>query len=124
MGRGPAFELLLVGRDQGEALSSPLHPSIQILADKKLVCASASGLVAAGLQAARQIEAGGADFLVICTNTMHKLAPAVLKEIDIPLLHIADATAYSIHERGIKTVGLLGTRFTMEEAFYKGPDGV
>lgn len=70
--------------------------------------------------AARRIEAAGADFLLICTNTMHKVADDVAVAIDIPLLHIADATAERIKEAGIDTVGLLGTRFTMEQAFYKG----
>ena len=70
--------------------------------------------------AARSVEAGGADFLLICTNTMHKVAPEVEKAISIPLLHIADATAERLVADGIKRVGLLGTRFTMEEDFYKG----
>ena len=71
-------------------------------------------------EAARQVEAGGADFLVICTNTMHKVASTVQDAIDIPLLHIADATAQRIKEAGIETIGLLGTNFTMEQDFYKG----
>jgi len=69
---------------------------------------------------ARQIEAAGADFLLICTNTMHKVADQVSAAIDIPLLHLADATAGRIKDSGIGTVGLLGTRFTMEQDFYKG----
>jgi aspartate racemase len=69
---------------------------------------------------ARHIEAAGADFLLICTNTMHKVADQVAAAIDIPLLHLADATALRIKESGITTVGLLGTRFTMEQDFYKG----
>lgn len=69
---------------------------------------------------ARQIELAGADFLLICTNTMHKVADQVSAAIDIPLLHLADATAERINGAGIKTVGLLGTRFTMEQDFYKG----
>jgi len=69
--------------------------------------------------AARSIEAGGADFLLICTNTMHKVAPEVERAVSIPLLHIADATAESLVADGIKRVGLLGTKFTMEEDFYK-----
>jgi len=69
---------------------------------------------------ARLIEKGGADFLLICTNTMHKMADDVQRSINIPLLHIADAAAESIKTRGLKTVGLLGTRFTMEEDFYTG----
>jgi aspartate racemase len=69
---------------------------------------------------AKAIEAAGADFLLIATNTMHKVAAQVEAAITIPLLHIADATAASIFERGIKSIGLLGTRFTMEEDFYVG----
>ncbi len=69
---------------------------------------------------ARHIEAAGADMLLICTNTMHKVAPEVQAAIDIPLLHLADATAMRIRDAGMQTIGLLGTRFTMEEDFYKG----
>lgn len=71
-------------------------------------------------EAALQVQAAGADFLVICTNTMHKVAPQIEKAIQIPLLHIADATAEAIKSRGIKTIGLLGTNFTMEQEFYAG----
>jgi len=70
--------------------------------------------------AAKRIEAGGADFLVICTNTMHKVAPEIEANINIPILHIADATADEIKAKGMSKVGLLGTRFTMEQNFYKG----
>ncbi|MCP3940744.1 MAG: aspartate/glutamate racemase family protein [Desulfobacteraceae bacterium] len=70
--------------------------------------------------AARSVEAAGADFLLICTNTMHKVAPEIEKSVKIPLLHIADATAEVLIHEGIKTVGLLGTAFTMEQDFYKG----
>lgn len=70
--------------------------------------------------AAQRIEAAGADFLLICTNTMHKVAPQIEQAIDIPILHIADATAEQLLDQGIKTVGLLGTAFTMEQDFYKG----
>ncbi len=70
-------------------------------------------------QSARAIEAGGADGLLICTNTMHKVAPEIESAISIPLLHIADATAQRLVADGIKRVGLLGTRFTMEQGFYK-----
>ncbi len=70
--------------------------------------------------AARSVEAGGADFLIICTNTMHKMAEEVQQGIGIPLLHIADATAEVINAQGLQRVGLLGTRFTMEEDFYRG----
>lgn len=68
---------------------------------------------------AKQVESGGADFLVICTNTMHKMADEVQAQINIPLLHIADATAERIIDSGFHSVGLLGTKFTMEEGFYK-----
>lgn len=71
-------------------------------------------------EAAKYIQSAGADFLLICTNTMHKVAPQIEDAIDIPLLHIADATAEVLVNKGIKTVGLLGTAFTMEEDFYKG----
>lgn len=71
-------------------------------------------------EAAQSIEAGGADFLLICTNTMHKVAPEITAAIQIPVLHIADATAEALVRMGIKKVGLLGTAFTMEQDFYKG----
>ncbi|MGN5289292.1 aspartate/glutamate racemase family protein [Aeromonas sp. 11P] len=69
---------------------------------------------------ARKLQDGGADFLLIGTNTMHKVAPEIEAAIDIPLLHIADATAAKLQTDGITRVGLLGTRFTMEQDFYKG----
>lgn len=69
---------------------------------------------------ARQVQAGGADFLLICTNTMHKMAEEVQASLDIPLLHIADATAEAIKAQKLTKIGLLGTRFTMEEMFYRG----
>lgn len=69
--------------------------------------------------AARSLEAAGAEFLVLCTNTMHKVAPAIEQAVAIPLLHIADPTATQIKAAGHSTVGLLGTRFTMEQAFYR-----
>lgn len=71
-------------------------------------------------EAARALQRGGADFLMICTNTMHKVAPVVQQQISIPLLHIADPTAKSVLSQGIRKIGLLGTRFTMQEDFYKG----
>lgn len=71
------------------------------------------------ITAARQVEAAGADFLLICTNTMHKMADAVQAAIQIPLLHIADAAAAAVLDQGIHTVGLLGTRFTMQGDFYR-----
>jgi len=79
-----------------------------------------AGTAAILTAAAKSVEAGGADFLLICTNTMHKLAPEIEKVLSIPVLHIADATAEKLLADNVKRVGLLGTRFTMEEAFYKG----
>jgi len=72
------------------------------------------------VEAAQQVERGGADFLLICTNTMHKMADEVQAAIHIPLLHIADATAEQVRAAGLGKIGLLGTRFTMEEDFYAG----
>jgi len=69
--------------------------------------------------AARALQAAGADFILVCTNTMHKVASAIEAAIEIPLLHIADATAVQIKQAGLSSVGLLGTRFTMEQAFYR-----
>jgi aspartate racemase len=69
--------------------------------------------------AARSLESAGADFLVLCTNTMHKLATVIEAAVRIPLFHIADPTALEIKHAGFSTVGLLGTRFTMEEDFYR-----
>lgn len=71
-------------------------------------------------QAARQVEAGGADGLLICTNTMHKVAPEISAAVSIPLLHIADATGQALQQDGIQRVGLLGTAFTMQQDFYTG----
>ena len=70
--------------------------------------------------AAKKVEKAGADFLLICTNTMHKVADEIGSNITIPILHIADATAEVIKQQGITKVGLLGTAFTMEQNFYKG----
>ncbi|PTS88949.1 MULTISPECIES: aspartate/glutamate racemase family protein [unclassified Caulobacter] len=70
--------------------------------------------------AARALEAGGADFLVLCTNTMHREADSIEAAVRIPLLHIADPTAEAIKAAGLTRVGLLGTAFTMEQAFYRG----
>ena len=69
-------------------------------------------------EAARKLALAGADFLVLCTNTMHKVAPAIEDAVRIPLLHIADPTGEAIKRAGLNRVGLLGTRFTMEQAFY------
>jgi aspartate racemase len=70
--------------------------------------------------AARSVEAGGADFLLVCSNTMHKVAPQIEAAISIPLLHIVDGTATALLRDKISRVGLLGTGFTMEQDFYKG----
>ncbi len=70
--------------------------------------------------AAKSVQSAGADFLLICTNTMHKVVPQIEAAINIPILHIADATAEVLVNKKIKTVGLLGTAFTMEQDFYKG----
>src|SRR6185295_1826216 len=72
------------------------------------------------IDAAQKLQRGGADFIVLCTNTMHKLASAIVENVTIPLVHIADATAERIQAAGLHRIGLLGTRFTMEEDFYKG----
>ena len=71
-------------------------------------------------KAAQSLEAAGADFLILCTNTMHKVAPAIANAVGIPLLHIADPTAEAVKSAGMRTIGLLGTRFTMEQDFYRG----
>lgn len=77
------------------------------------------GVAAALVAPARTLEAAGAELLVICTNTMHEIAPRIEAAIGIPLLHIVDPTAEAIRAAGHRTVGLLGTRFTMEQAFFK-----
>ena len=69
-------------------------------------------------QAARGLQAAGAQALLICANTMHKVAPAIESAVQIPLLHVVDATAAAVHRAGVRQVGLLGTRFTMEQPFY------
>jgi aspartate racemase len=72
------------------------------------------------IKAAKSLEKSGADFIVLCTNTMHKVAGEIQAHVQLPLLHIADATAQRVIDSGIRKVVLLGTRFTMEEDFYKG----
>jgi len=72
------------------------------------------------IAAARQLERGGAECLLICTNTMHLMANDVQAAIDIPLIHIADPTAEAVKAQEIESIGLLGTRFTMERDFYRG----
>ncbi|WP_024891154.1 aspartate/glutamate racemase family protein [Luteimonas huabeiensis] len=78
-----------------------------------------SGAGEAMADAARRLQRGGADFLVLCTNTMHIVAEAIEAAVPLPLLHIADPTADALAAAGIRRVGLLGTRFTMEQAFYR-----
>jgi aspartate racemase len=68
---------------------------------------------------AKQLEAAGADFIILCTNTLHLCAPAIVKNISVPFLHIAEATGLEIQKKGLKKVALLGTKFTMEKDFYK-----
>ena len=77
-------------------------------------------LAAEMADAARRLERGGADFLVLCTNTMHRMAADIAAAVSIPLLHIADPTAQAVRNAGFQRVGLLGTAFTMEQDFYKG----
>jgi len=72
------------------------------------------------VEAGQRVKAGGADFIVICTNTMHRMADEVERQTALPVLHIADATARVIAQAGIGVVGLLGTRYTMEQGFYRG----
>ncbi|SER48054.1 aspartate/glutamate racemase family protein [Streptomyces qinglanensis] len=77
----------------------------------------AGGILAA---AARALEAAGADLLVLCTNTMHRVAEHIEEAVEVPLLHLADATADAVRAAGLRRVGLLGTAFTMEQDFYRG----
>lgn len=77
-------------------------------------------LTAEMVAAAQSLERGGADFIVLCTNTMHRMAGAMEASVAIPLLHIVDPTAEALKGAGVQKVGLLGTAFTMEQDFYKG----
>ena len=79
-----------------------------------------AGLSDRMIDAAQRLESAGADALLLCTNTMHRMAPAVQDAVKVPLLHIADPTAERIKAAGLRKVGLLGTAFTMEQDFYKG----
>ena len=95
--------------------------SVDFAAIEKLQhCGDWQGTAEILVDAAHSVQSAGADFLLICTNTMHKVVPQIEAAIDIPLLHIADATAESLIKQQVKTVGLLGTAFTMEQDFYKG----
>ena len=78
-----------------------------------------SSLTVQMVDVAKRIQAGGADFVLICSNTMHLMADAMAAEIDIPLLHVVDQTSAAIVKAGLKRVGLLGTAFTMERPFYR-----
>ena len=78
-----------------------------------------NGIRTALIDASRQLEAAGADFAMICTNTMHKLAPEIAAAINIPLLHIADAVGEEIRAAKLKRIGLIGSCVTMQEAFYR-----
>jgi len=69
--------------------------------------------------AATALQGAGADGILLCTNTMHKVAPRIVRDLSVPFLHIADATADAVKAAGLNTVGLLGTRYTMQQAFYK-----
>jgi aspartate racemase len=89
---------------------------IEVLQHQHRWSEAASLMVAA----AQRLERAGADFIVLCTNTMHKLANEIESHIQIPFLHIADTTAEAIKSHSLQKVGLLGTRFTMEEDFYQG----
>jgi aspartate racemase len=110
-----------VARRRGGLHSAPLH---LISLDFEDIAARQragdwDGMARTLVQAARTLQAGGAACVLIGTNTMHKLAPQVQAALDVPLLHIADATAAAIRARGLGRVGLLGTRFTMEQPFYR-----
>lgn len=75
---------------------------------------------AALAEVAQRLVAGGAELIILCTNTMHKVAPQIIRDLPVPFLHIADATALQITQFGLTRIGLLGTRYTMEQDFYTG----
>ncbi len=112
----------LVKAKLGEPHSSKcIMYSVDFAEYEKLQHANEWGLLTEKMiDIAQKLEKVGADLILICTNTMHKMAPEVEKNIKAPLLHIADAAAEEIKEKKIKKVGLLGTKFTMEQEFYKG----
>ena len=110
-----------VGKRLGKLHSAPIHLislDFEAIASRQRL-ADWDGMGRILVDAARELERGGADCVLICTNTMHKLAPVVQAAIDVPLLHIADATAQAVLAEGLGRVGLLGTRFTMEQPFYR-----
>jgi aspartate racemase len=95
--------------------------SVDLAEIEPLMEAGNWGEILTGMTAAAcSVQRAGADFLVICTNTIHKIADALQERIQIPILNLIDVTARAVEARGMKTVGLLGTRFTMEEDFYRG----
>jgi len=109
-----------VGRRLGGLHSAPLNLvslDFQAIADKQ-TAGDWAGMAGVLSQAATRLEQGGADCVLIGTNTMHRVAPEVQSAIGIPLLHIADVTADAIERAGLSEVGLMGTRFTMEQSFY------
>ncbi len=110
-----------VGRRLGGLHSAPLHLvslDFEDIASRQRA-ADWSGMSGILVDAARKLEGGGADCVLIGTNTMHKLAPEVSAAIGVPLLHIADTTAQAVRAAGLDKIGLLGTRFTMEQPFYR-----
>lgn len=116
-----------ISRRLAGAGESPLHSAELILVSLDFAPIEAmqaagdwDGLAEVIAQAAQRCETAGADFLVLCTNTMHRVLPRAERSVNTPFLHIADATASRIRAAGLKHVGLLGTRFTMEGAFYRG----
>ena len=114
----------IINRETNRRLGG--NRSAKILLDsvdfEEIVCLQKSGdWVAAGnvlAQSARKLEAGGADFLLLATNTMHKVAAPIAAAVSVPFLHILDAVAQAARVQGFATVGLLGTRFTMQDGFY------
>lgn len=110
-----------VGRRLGKLHSAPLHLislDFEDIASRQRA-GDWDGMSRVLVDAARRLERGGADCVLIGTNTMHRVADDVQAAIRVPLLHIADAAAQAIRARGLNRVGLLGTRFTMEQAFYR-----
>ncbi len=112
----------IVREKLGEASSAQsLMYSVEFNEIKKLQHAGEwSKLSKMMIAAAQRLERGGADFIVICTNTMHRMFPEMKASVSIPIIHIADATAEKIREKGLKKIALLGTNFTMTQDFYKG----
>lgn len=109
------------GRLGGLYSAQVLMYSVDFAVIERLQHAGDWGAAAAILvDAARRLERGGADFVVLCTNTMHKVADQIAAAVAIPLVHITDPAAARIRSAGFSTIGLLGTRYTMEQEFYRG----